>query len=531
MRAYIIYTRWRAHGSLFCCLLCMMAICRMLLGKVKLLSLPILLTLLFLYLQNPANNYIGKADSHGGDSDNSVKSLSFRSLVSNRGMSKTSSYLGNATKSAKNPSQRLGLHLQCDTPLHYPKGSMEEVDARRTGYVLALSFHEQQTKATDNLFMLQCWAKTLFVNIVEPFVVKSHLAFPMNKNQQQYVKYREMFDIKKWQILTTRHKFSPLASWDQFVAKAPRRLIVVRFKYLTPREYKQRKKLGEKLVHLALDNHRYKEGCETSQELEDKIHYVTKELNFTIVRDVCMNFAEGDELTLFQFNRHVFGGMGPKTVTVLMEEWRGFGAAEKGKRIVLFDGCWLPTNVQSIAYMWPSQQLICDAQKYRHKYLRTESYIALMVRTEKIDSLTGDEESMAQCLNKTLMKWKKLKKASGIQKTFLSMDIGQYGSYSLIEQKGDTKYLPYISLYSKFFKDLFGSYATIKTWEMGFEEMATKKDPGYIASLQKTIAAMSKCIIFTGGGSFQRHAKYIYEKVNRNNKKCTIIIQECSRGI
>ena len=491
-----------------------MAICRLLLGKIKQISLPILLTFLLLYLQTSVYDIY----FHGEELDNSVSVKSFRTRARNE--TQTSSHLFNGAELCY-------THLQ-----QLKEGSEGEVDAKRTGYVLALNFHEQQTKAANNLFTLQCWAKTLFVNIVEPFVINSHLVIPMNENQRMYVKYREMFDIIKWQVLTAQHRFAPLVSWDQFVARAPRKLIVVQFRYRKPMEYKQPNKTGNGLARLALslNKSRYTKGCKKSQELDDKIHYMTDVLNFTIVRAVCLNFAQ-DQLTLFQFNQHVFGGIGPKTVTVLMEEWRGLSSAEHEKRVMRFDGCSLWTDIRSFAYTWPSKQLICDAKKYVHKYFKTESYIALMVRTEKIDNLTGDVGSMIHCLNKTLQEWRMLKKASQIQKTFLSMDIGQYSSYRPMEKKGETKYHPYIQLYNGFLKELFGDYATIKTWEIGFEEVAKKKDPGYISSLQKTITVMSKCVLFIGGGSVQKHTKYMYERINMNNRKCIKIIQECSSGI
>ena len=505
----------------------MAATSRLLISRTKLFFLPIIVILVILYLKIPLN-----ADKHSLKKTQhaSLSGKSFRRLSSNRTTisMQTSSYLDNHTELVSKLSQR--NYFQCNsTERNFT------VFPNRTGYVLALNFHEQQTRASTNLFTLQCWAKTLFVNIVEPFVINSYFEFPMNKNQDMNMRFSDIFQIQSWQALTTHHHFAPLASWDQFIAKAPRKLIVVRFRYLTVKEHKENMYKGKEAVHLVAssDMEGYKEGCKASRELDVKISYMINELNFTIVRDVCLNFARGDKLTLSQFNRHIFGGIGPKTVTVVMEEWKGVDVERSGKRALILDSCMMKTIVQFLTYLRPSQQLLCDARKYREKHFRTKKYITLMVRTEKVDSLmqSADIERMMQCLNTTLQKWRELKKSSNIHDTFLAMDIGKYGSYSLMEHNVNTKYQPYSDLYAPFFREIFGADATIRTWEIGFEEVATMQDPGYIASLQKTIAMNSKCIIFTGGGSFQRHTKLLYERNNRNRKACTFIVQECSRGI
>lgn len=412
-----------------------------------------------------------------------------------------------------------------------PKVRLDPNSAKRTGYILVASFREQQTKASDNLFGLQCWAKTLFVNIVEPYIINSHFVVPMSADQTSLLRYRDIFDLDVRQLLTAQHKFAPLASWDDFSSKASRKVIVVRFKYLSAKMSKfKRKNSNESVTHLAV-NGSYKEGCDINAEFSRKIRYLRRELNFTVVREVCFNFAQGDELTLFQFNRHLYGGLGPKTVTVLMEEWRGLGSMENGKRVILFDACLPSSYVQSVTYSWPSQQLICDAKRYRQKNLRTANYISLMVRTEKIVSLDSSREFMAGCLNETLKVWRGLVASTGLQKTFLSMDIGSYGSNTL-EQNGDSKYYPFLDLYRAFIRELFGPHATIKSWELGFEQAAVKRDLGYIGSLQKTLSAQSRCVVFAGGGTFQKHAQHIYERVNHGKRKpCLKILHRCSRGL
>lgn len=84
-----------------------------------------------------------------------------------------------------------------------------------------------------------------------------------------------------------------------------------------------------------------------------------------------------------------------------------------------------------------------------------------------------------------------------------------------------------------FIRALFGPLASLQSWELGFEATAQKRDLGYIGSLQKTLSAQSRCIVFAGGGTFQRHAQHIYGRINHDKRKleCLKILHKCSKGL
>ena len=405
----------------------------------------------------------------------------------------------------------------------------------RTGYVLALAFREQQTKASVNIFSLQCWAKTLYVYIVEPYVIDSRLVFPMEPAtmQSEALRFRDLFDITIWQRVTAQHGFAPLAGWESFLADAPRELIVVRFKYVRQSIIESYKEKGQKAYHLAMNNE-YKYGCTKTAEFSAKLDHLVSMHNFKVVREVCFNFENGDELTLSQFNRHIYRETAPRHATVLMEEWRGLAVNTNGKRIVVYDACWTETQVDSGRYSWPSQHIICDAQAYKKRYLKTSGYIALMVRTEKFltfgESKDHNFQNIGRCLNKTIRAWNRLKQKTGLKLTFLSIDVGKYGSTSLTEKHSHKKYLPYLHLYKNFFKQVYGPSSTIESWESSFESITNIRDTGYIGSLQKTLVSQAQCIVFSGGGSFQKHAKYMHETITPSSKEpCIQVVEECSK--
>lgn len=404
------------------------------------------------------------------------------------------------------------------------QGHMTPVSKRRTGYILSLSFREQQTRAAESLFSLQCWAKTLSAHVVEPFVQESHLLVPADDSQHRLPRFSELFDINAWGTLSTKYGFAPLASWEKFLAEAPRQLIVVHFNYSNSLLQKSRKLSGTPLTHLAL-NDGYKKWCTPSYRLGSQLSYLSQR-NFTIVREVCFNFYNGDELTLYQFNRHLYGSFAPREVTVLMEEWRGLNTNVNGKRVIVNDACWTSVPLQPSKFIVPSQKLRCDAKAYKHKYLRTDSYIAVIVRTEKIRLLGSDPSRIPYCLQKTLEVLSSMKKKRGINLVFLSMDIGKFGSSTIREE--DAR--PYAHTYEDFVRKIYGPSASIGWWESTFESVTDVRDSGYIGTLQKTLVVKSRCILFVGGGSFQKHAKLLYQRLNSDKKKlCIEVVKGCTR--
>ena len=398
--------------------------------------------------------------------------------------------------------------------------------SRRTGYVIAGTLREQQTRSAMNLAALQCWAKTLFVHVVEPFMNESRLLVPLNGEEDRLIRFRDVFDIDYWNDATTSQGYAPLASWEQFLREAPRELIVVHVAY-TSRSLKQaRQGRGEPVVHHPTNN-KYMEGCSTgtTSELEHLLKH-----NFTVAREVCFNFRNGDELNLFQFNRHLFGDLRPKRVTVYFEEWRGFAGMTNGKRLVVNDAC-LSNGATVPNYIQPSRRLIGEARKYQNTVIGSKDYIALIVRTEKVILQQQEHKvfkNLARCLNLTMDALGNMKRATGLENVVLSMDIGKYGSHTGM-QPGSSRYRELELIYENFINKVYGKSESLMKWEQSFETVTSIREPGYIGMLQKAVSVQAKCVIFVGGGSFQRHAKYLYETLH-SKERCIHIVDECSKN-
>ena len=100
---------------------------------------------------------------------------------------------------------------------------------------------------------------------------------------------------------------------------------------------------------------------------------------------------------------------------------------------------------------------------------------------------------------------------------FLTLDIGKYGSNSVEWVLGLSKYnlqnksSDVIDSVKKVVPELYEGYRTFDEWEDSFVKATDGvENPGYIASLQRTIASRADCLVLLGGGDFQRLALHDY---------------------
>lgn len=421
------------------------------------------------------------------------------------------------------------LHLRtCVTDYRVRGLAKDAKHGRRTGYVLCLTYREQQTKAAANMFSLQCWAKTLLVNVVEPFVHDSRFVIPLDASQKAMLAFSDIFNLRQWDLLTTKLSFAPLAPWRQFLANASRDLIVVHLQYSSVMSVHQRIVSGEKATHMAISDN-YKEGCTKKRRFAAQLSHLAK-YGFKVVREVCINFEHGDEITLLQFNSHILGSHHPHDVTILMDEWRGFApTADNGKRVLINDACWSRSTTRSSLYLRPSQRVYCDAHKYQELYLARGAhktrYISVIVRTEKIRLV---KSGMHECLQKTLKLLAYVQNRTRINSTFLSMDIGQYGSNTIDANNADLK-----TEYNDFISGIYGKGSSTEMWERTFETVTSVREAGYIASVQKVLVAEGHCLVLVGGGSFQKHTILLHRTANKKRglKPCVHIVKSCSKNM
>lgn len=390
------------------------------------------------------------------------------------------------------------------------------------GYVLALDYWEQQTSGSRNLQNLQCWAAQYNLSVVEPAMVGSLLKTPLNNHPiSKGFWFRDVFDLAMWNRLSSKSFHSELVAWDHFLSSAPRTVILVSFKHAFPDEIKQRlKKLAISKQSPTPLSERITKGCKTNW---DSAKQFFNKNHFNVVREICFNFAYGDRLSNDQFKSYLYGHLSPASSTVVFRQWRGTGPPA---RVLIHDAKCGNTHIQE--EVGPSQQLLLTAAKYQQLFLGGGPYIAVMARMEKVKSYLKKKKkhipTLGQCFLKLLAAWRDIKHQRGLNDTLLAIDMGKYGSNS-IHDVGRGSELS--NGFEEFFRSLYGSELSLESWEESFESVAHTTDSGYVALLQKVLVVQAKCVVFIGGGSFQKHAQALYLQ-SHHTEPCIKIVHECT---
>ena len=391
---------------------------------------------------------------------------------------------------------------------------------RSKGYVLAVNYYEQQSMGSRNLFQLQCWAQHLGLEVVKPVMKDSFLLTPLDEHQQQsFLKFEDSFDLKEWTKQTINTHFAPLVEWSEFLSKAPRNVILVQYNYPSVSVLKARQKAGEPVLQDHVGD-RYKSGCGSKWPTSAQLAFLISN-RFQVVRSVCYNFYDGDQLSVKEFDKHLLGEYSAENVTIIMDLWRGLGT---GQRVLIKDTCtgMFPIN----EYIPLSNRLLSDASRYIQTYLGGRPFIAVMGRLEMtLLTVRKKEPVLPFCLKEIVSELDSFKKDTHINTTFLSIDIGRYGS-----KKWRTHVDPDIQReFSNLVQNVYSPSTSVSSWEKTFEDVATVRDAGYIGLLQKAIVTQARCVLFVGGGAFQRHALYLYRQLHpRKEDDCLRVVSSCT---
>ena len=384
-------------------------------------------------------------------------------------------------------------HKHPTTPDH---ASQSEV-----GYVYALGYWEQQATSLFSLLTLHLWVGQLnacFL-VVAPFY---HDGWSMTVSQLQKLsapQFSDLFDLETWNNVTKREYGVELVPWSHLLNKSKMKLITVEIIYWWEKSQD---------AHGLNRRERITYGCKWKIENDDSM--ITS--LFYIVRRACINYSFGDKLTSKEFNSLVFGGYLPAKVSVIFQEWRGIYCTNHDQFRVPYDiECGDQEALFSKAVA-SSSMMLKLASTYKQMYLNNSDYIAVMVRLEK----AGERHSLPQLeifLDKVLNVSRNLQYQYGISNILLCMDIGQFGSVTLINRA-------LITLGTSFFEKVNKNFVNIATWEKSFETVAKTTEPAVIARLQSTLVAQSTCAIIAGGGVFQYQTASMYHTLHRNSYSC-----------
>ena len=402
-----------------------------------------------------------------------------------------------------------------------------------SGYILALKIYEQQTMATGNLMKLQCFASKLNLSVVQPLMKDSLLGTPVDSRRHtDMLQLDDVYNMEEWSKHTQSRGYAPLVGWEEFIEHAPRDVVLVQMKYPTLSHLKAIRSSGQSFPQPVSANKMYKQGC--GYKTVDKAYEILKRQKFCLLHKMCYNFFSGEEIPLQVYESDLLGGRDPSSVTVVIDEWRGFG---ENQRVLIKENICTGSNAYR-EYVQSSARVVRDAERYAERYLtrgNDTGYLAVIGRyemtalTRRIHShdVSDPYPIIPFCLKETLKEILNMKKEMMNKETatFLSMDIGKYGSNSFVKHG----YYGHQKDLEDFVSDVYGYDMNIRDWERTFESVVETTDTGYMAKVQQAIVARAKCVLFVGGGTFQRHTLNLYQQLHPDARhSCFRAIEKCT---
>ena len=339
------------------------------------------------------------------------------------------------------------------------------------------------------------------VRVVEPFLDRtgSSLGISLSPLNVNTVTLSDVFNIEELREYSRSRNYAQLISWNNFLESHPKGLI---------------------LVHHIWD----------TNDCGDHMTQATKEFvtenSFDILRNVCINFRNRGMLSPQKVINIIYGEFKPNEVVVVFNHWGGIvNNISADFRLSVSDtSCYRGNDIRLFHH---SKLVSSDCMDYSMRYLnKTDNYMAVMVRVEKFiknnnfNKLSAEVQhnKLMECFKSINTKVETVKQERNISDTLLTMDVGKYGSSYFYSPK------LYIDVLNQevhdFFEMMFGKSLTQDEWEQSFEEVARFKVSGYIAIMQKALAANSACLLLAGskGSSFQSSAKTLYDELHPGSK-------------
>jgi hypothetical protein len=403
------------------------------------------------------------------------------------------------------------------------------------GYVMALHYSDQMTGSTLNLLSLQCWAHSLapkyrdphqYVKVVEPFLRRSVLGLDdqhrihMNNTAEHLksVTLSDVFDMVEWERFTSRKHYAPLVSWEYFLKNSPRKIIIVERECL---------------------NYRRCMGCgdERTMDLLRSIEVLQGRYGYEVVRRVCyhpLKYSKNSE-----FRALVYADYAPHEVVVVVNYWGGLETYLSQWRIPISDMGHCSRRRGNGIFQTPlSLQLRNDALQYTKKYMSTAKYISVMIRLEhfyiKHKELLQEKsrevmlQVLGQLYDQIVTKTDYFKSKYNIKDVLLTMDSRKQGSETFLLRR-NAMLAMMAGTVNILYNRLYGNSSTLEEWDQSFYNVSSFKTEGYLAMLQKYLAASGTCLITAGGGTFQETAIKMYHQYHPG-LKCVYASAETLSG-
>ena len=389
---------------------------------------------------------------------------------------------------------------------------------------MALNYWEQQGTAIDNLCDLQCWASTVGITkVMEPFIfpASSTTVFGFVPKIKGLLTFRDLLNIDAWNSMSLNHSFSTLVSPQSFLDNAVKEMVYVQLIYTD-----------------------YGGQCQSMDDIMRKGWYkFLTTRGFHIVQNVCINFRkEPNHNTMTQeaFRDRIFG-KSDGNLTVVFNNWHGIRDYNDVavRRECTFRIPITGTHCSAVMYKMADAEIVSSRPanvKYAHgnhsspivlnsrlsnyvKQFKSEfmsgvDYVAVMMRTERMNSNLFSESNNNPCMAKIVSDWKKMtNEATNNSTTLFFSDIGGgHGSSNWGNHAARR--------FSDKVQRSVGIKHNLSDVNRYLEKIMGTTNSVLIAAIHREIIAQAKCAIVVGGGIFQRQTLHMFAQYHKDVELC-----------
>ena len=380
-----------------------------------------------------------------------------------------------------------------------------EFSSRR--FVLALSFWEQLTMATNNLFALTAFTKDWQSHAVLPFtraaefwgittIMKLYASsgFPLVSHAGPTLPLSIIYNVTKLnKLLCEKYRLPHLVTYEDFIDNADRNVILLHFnfesygiRFPTKKQFNGRHFIKD-CLHLNRFDH-------AKQMLETINNECTKrnKPHFVYTRACCVD--QKYITTPFEIAAQC-GFYDNENVTVIPTVWRGYSKDPKRTFRQMIPKDYSIDRPNSNQDVFPvTDSVLSNASRFFEKFSRGNGVIAIHIRTAKLAMLNMKDRKKNPASKCFKNAWKLIDSLRERYPKFVSkyfIDYGNFGSHSFE-----------VSLGMKVSKIPFKK-KNIHPLHYNPDIYNGVHDQGFVALVEQVAISNSSVLVLVGGGSFQ----------------------------
>ena len=370
------------------------------------------------------------------------------------------------------------------------------------GYMFALDYGDQGTSSFVNLVSFLCFVSQIskHIKVVEPFMIGSIIGQDASANWSDEVRLSEVYSYETVNNFAKSKDISQLTPYEIFLKEAPRKLLVAQhictgLSWCIP--------------------------CGDERARERGLNF-TRRNGFEMVGHVCLNYAQDGTTTLSDIRRQLYRNYTPNEIVVLFIRFGGVNGGSYNPKTVYRLHIKLPKvcyrgYYHSYPFIRSSKRMTGLAEQYVHEHFGGKRYMSTMVRLERTigQNMLHAKEAphlVSKCLVNLHKKVIEIKQKFSIEKVFMCLDVGEYGSRFLTNSN-------FTGYYDKFLSETVEPGMTLSKLDSTFRNITLRDNPGFVAALQKAIAARGEVLVFLADRSnfhisTEEEYNYLHKKRN-----------------